>query len=312
MEQSEDRPLNLDSNTLNQIAFSLAEQYECVYYVDIATGSYIVFNDKIPQPDGKSEFPTEGEDFFADVLKNASLLTHPDDMEFMTKFYDRKVLIDKIANGVHYSVSFRVVIAGEVIHMRHVVTMCRDQKHIICCLENVEAEYREKEEQLRKLANAKLLARTDELTGVKNSTAFKEYVDQFDARIDSKEDSLEFAVVMCDINDLKHTNDTMGHNSGNEEIKETSRLICGIFQHSPVFRVGGDEFVVLLTGSDYARRDQLMNNFKDLAEANRRSGSGPVVAAGLAVFGEGDAKFSDVFKRADRLMYDNKRATKGA
>ena len=256
--------------------------------------------------------PSEGEDFFADVLKNASLLTHPDDMEFMTKVYDRKAFADRLKAGGHYSFAFRVVIAGEVIHMRHVVTMCKDKKHAICCLENVEAEFKEKEEQLKKLAKAKLLARTDELTGVKNSTAFKEYVDQFDARIDSKEDSLEFAVVMCDINDLKHTNDTMGHNSGDEEIKETSRLICGIFQHSPVFRVGGDEFVVLLTGSDYARRDQLMRSFGDLAENNRRAGTGPVVAAGMAVYGEGDAKFSDVFKRADRLMYENKRATKGA
>ena len=43
----------------------------------------------------RNGLPTEGEDFFADVLKNASLLTHPDDMEFMTKVYDRKVLIDK-------------------------------------------------------------------------------------------------------------------------------------------------------------------------------------------------------------------------
>lgn len=304
--------MNLDTNTLNQIAFSLAEQYECVYYVDVASGNYIVFNDKIPQQDGKSEFPSEGEDFFADVLKNASLLTHPDDMEYMTKVYDRKVFLDRLKTGSHYSFAFRVVIAGNVIHMRHVVTMCKDKKHAICCLENVEAEFKEKEEQLRKLANAKLLARMDELTGVKNSTAFKEYVDQFDARIDSKEDSLEFAVVMCDINDLKHTNDTMGHNSGDEEIKETSRLICSTFQHSPVFRVGGDEFVVVLTGNDYARREQLMNNFKDLAETNRRSGSGPVVAAGLAVFGEGDERFSDVFKRADRLMYENKRATKGS
>ena len=63
--------MDMDANTLDQIAFSLAEHYECVYYADIESGHYIVFTDKIPQQDGNSEFPLEGEDFFADALKNS-------------------------------------------------------------------------------------------------------------------------------------------------------------------------------------------------------------------------------------------------
>ena len=303
--------MDMDANTLDQIAFSLAEHYECVYYADIETGHYVVFTDKIPQQDGNSEFPPEGEDFFADALKNSVLFIHPDDMELMTSAYQKDSMLEKLAKNHSYSISIRSLIAGEVIHMRHVVTMCRDKKHVVFCLENVEAEFREKEEQLKKLASAKLQARTDELTGVKNSTAFKEFVDQFDARIAAKERNLEFAVVMCDINNLKQTNDTRGHNSGDAEIREASRLICGTFQHSPVFRVGGDEFVVVVTGHDYAQRDILMSVFRDVANDNRRSGTGPVIAAGMAEFGYGDAKFSDVYQRADRLMYENKKATKG-
>ena len=302
--------MNIDPNTLDQIAFSLAEHYQCVYYADIETGHYIVFSDNYPQQDGEPEFPTEGEDFFADALKSGVLFIHPDDMELMTAAYQKNMMLEKLAKNHSYSVSFRSLIAGEVIHMRHVVTMCRDKKHVVFCLENVEAEFLEKEEQLKKLASAKLQARTDELTGVKNSTAFKEYVDQLDVRIAAKESGLQFAVVMFDINDLKQTNDTRGHTSGNAEIRETSRLICGTFKHSPVFRVGGDEFVVVLTGHDYAQRDILMSVFHDVSDANRRSGSGPVVAAGMTEFGNGDNKFSDVFQRADRLMYENKKATK--
>ena len=301
--------MDIDANTLDQIAFSLAEHYECVYYTNIETGKYFVFADNIHM-DRKSEFPLEGEDFFADALKNSVIFIHPDDLELMTAAYQKETVLERLAKSHSYSVSFRSLIAGEVIHMRHVVMMCRDNKHIVFCLENVEAEFREKEEQLKKLANAKLQARTDELTGVKNSTAFKEHVDQLDARIAAKEKNLEFAVVMFDINDLKQTNDTRGHKSGDAEIRETSRLICGTFQHSPVFRVGGDEFVAVLTGSDYAQRDVLISVFHDVSDTNRRTGSGPVVAAGMTEFRDGDTKFSDVYQRADRLMYENKKATK--
>ena len=52
----------------NQVAFSLAKHYVCVYYVDLDTNRYFVFIDTINA--GASGFPSEGEDFFADCLKN--------------------------------------------------------------------------------------------------------------------------------------------------------------------------------------------------------------------------------------------------
>ncbi|MBO4450640.1 MAG: GGDEF domain-containing protein [Clostridiales bacterium] len=302
--------MDIDANTLNQIAFSLAEHYVCVYYVNINSGRYIVFSDRTPDEAKNDELPESGENFFADASKNAALFIHPDDVELMARTYDKKEMLAKLSRYDHYSVSFRALRNGKISHMRHVVILCKDKRHVVCCLEDIENEYREKEEQLKKLANAKLLARTDELTGVKNSTAFKEYVDRIDAQIASEEENLAFAVVMCDINDLKQTNDTKGHKSGDTEIKQTSKLICGTFQHSPVFRVGGDEFVVVLTGGDYIQRDLLMNVFRDVTDTNRRTGSGPDVAAGMAVYENGDKKFSDVFQRADHLMYENKKAVK--
>ena len=301
----------------NQIAFSLAKHYECVYYTNIETGKYFVFADNIHM-DRKTEFPLEGEDFFADALKNSVIFIHPDDLELMTVAYQKETVLERLAKSHSYSVSFRSLIAGEVIHMRHVVMMCRDNKHIVFCLENVEAEFREKEEQLKKLANAKLQARTDELTGVKNSTAFKEYVDRIDDAIADEAakgtNDTAFAIVMCDINDLKQTNDTKGHKTGDEEIQATSRLICDTFQHSPVFRIGGDEFLVILTGKDYDQRDFLISVFKDVLDTNRKIRKGPDVACGLAFFepDKGDKKFLDVFQRADRFMYEDKKAVKAA
>ena len=310
--------MELDNNALEQIAYSLAEHYLCVYYVNINSGRYIVFTDGAKDGKKDQDLPAGGENFFADTLKNAPLFTHPDDLDLMIKAYDKEQLLAKLAKQDHYSISFRIRVNGEVRHMRHVVILCKDRRHAVCCLEDVEAEYQEKQEQLKKLQNEKMLARTDELTGVKNSTAFKEYVDKIDAKIAVEaaegEYKTAFAIVMCDINDLKQTNDTKGHNSGDEEIRATSRLICDTFQHSPVFRIGGDEFVVILTGKDYDQRDFLMNIFKDVLEANRRAHKEPDVASGIAVFepGNGDRKVLDVFQRADRLMYDNKKAVKAA
>ena len=59
-----------------------------------------------------------------------------------------------------------------------------------------------------------------------------------------------FAVAVCDVNGLKAINDTLGHQAGDKLIREASMLICNTFKHSPVYRVGGDEFVVILIGQD--------------------------------------------------------------
>lgn len=70
----------------NQIAFSLAKHYECVYYVNLETNHYIVFSDS---EDGSSnEFPDEGDDFFFDCLKNADKFIHPDDISIFESAID--------------------------------------------------------------------------------------------------------------------------------------------------------------------------------------------------------------------------------
>lgn len=298
----------IDSDTLNQIAFSLADHYDCVYYVEIETGRFIVFTDNYHED--PTEFPDKGEDFFANAVANAEIYIHPDDIELMKKTYDMDLMIARLEKEGHYSVTFRAVVDGKVYHKRHIVVLCKDKKHVICCLEDVETEFREKEEQKKNLQSAKLMARRDELTGVKNSNAFQEYMEQMEQKIKAKEEDIRFAIVMCDINDLKVINDTRGHNYGDEAIRATSRQICATFQHSPVFRTGGDEFVVVLNGKDYDKREQLMAAFREEVEVNRKLRSGPVVASGIAVFGKDDKCFTDVFKRADHQMYENKKQIK--
>lgn len=133
--------MDIDSNVLNQIAYSLANHYVCVYYVNLISGRYIVFTGEAREETKDSELPTEGENFFDDARKNAPLFIHPDDLDLMIATYDRTTLFDRLTKHDNYSVSFRTNANGNTRHMRHIVILCKDKKHIVCCLEDVENEY---------------------------------------------------------------------------------------------------------------------------------------------------------------------------
>lgn len=136
--------MDLDFEVIKQVAYSLADHYLCVYYVNVNSGRYIVVTGEARQEDKDSELPTEGENFFADTLKNATLFIHPDDLDFMLKAYDKNAMLDKLAKLDHYSIAFRALVDGNIRHMRHIVILCKDKRHVVCCLEDVEDEYREK------------------------------------------------------------------------------------------------------------------------------------------------------------------------
>ncbi len=157
---------------------------------------------------------------------------------------------------------------------------------------------------------ARNIALTDPMTGVKSKHAFLLQQREIDSFIE--EGSIdEFAVAVCDVNGLKVINDTLGHKAGDDYIKSASRMICDIFQHSPVFRTGGDEFVVILRGRDYLIRKELVLALHDRSVVNI-SKNEVVVSGGLSEYNsEQDGSFHDVFERADNLMYEEKKLLKG-
>lgn len=157
------------------------------------------------------------------------------------------------------------------------------------------------------------LAYTDPLTGVKSKIAYMEEVRKINNNIQLG--FHQFGVIMFDINGLKDMNDTYGHENGDAYIVNCCRLICTIFKHSPVFRIGGDEFAAILVGQDLAKSSQLMEKLYKRMEEQNQNVDGPEdvisVAAGMAVFDkEKDKIFNDVFKRADKAMYEHKKTMK--
>ncbi len=180
-------------------------------------------------------------------------------------------------------------------------------------LEDEKNEYRKKleealereKEQREALGSAKHLAYTDPLTGVKNKNAYLEAEELIN--IDIANNALpELGVIVFDINDLKTVNDTLGHEEGDKFIRNACMMICRKFSHSPVYRIGGDEFVVLLKGNDYKERNKLFSSFDKQMEKNARNGD-IVISTGMDSFIPGsDTDYSSVFNRADKKMYERK------
>ena len=120
----------------------------------------------------------------------------------------------------------------------------------------------------------------------------------------------EYGVVVFDLNGLKHINDTQGHYAGDEYLKKACSIICDNYKHSPVYRIGGDEFVAILQGNDFVNREKIKKHFDDYIEDNIQDGS-VIVASGMAVFDPGlDESYTDVFIRADKRMYERKQVLK--
>ena len=155
----------------------------------------------------------------------------------------------------------------------------------------------------------------DALTSVRNKGAFVDYIQALQEQLDLACGKVEFALGVFDTDDLKAINDQYGHDKGDVYIQTSCRLICSVFQHSPVFRTGGDEFAVVLQNEDYQNREALSARFEtyrdQICAGEKNRWAQARVTMGIAVYDpETDASVTDVLRRADKIMYENKRLRK--
>ncbi len=165
----------------------------------------------------------------------------------------------------------------------------------------LEAE-RENSRTFRSMAN------TDSMTGDRNKHAYSEFEIFTNLRIRENEVA-NLAVIICDINGLKYVNDTLGHAAGDKLIKDASAMICECFTHGSVFRIGGDEFAVILQGKGYDTREKDIEDFNRRVEENLKNG-GVVISLGHSALTKDDDQLRDVFERADQMMYERKKELK--
>ena len=180
-------------------------------------------------------------------------------------------------------------------------------------LTKVNAELVASQEETKKMEE---LANKDALTGVYNKIAYNSAVEEINNEIANGGRRVRFGLVMIDLNYLKSINDDYGHDAGDNALIKLTEFIVTSFAGSPVYRIGGDEFVVILRGKNYTNAEKLIDVFnkkieeeyknKDLPDAERTS-----AALGYSSFDpENDKCVDDVFKRADKAMYARKHRMK--
>ncbi|MBO4779133.1 MAG: diguanylate cyclase, partial [Selenomonadaceae bacterium] len=152
----------------------------------------------------------------------------------------------------------------------------------------------------------------DKLTGLRNAAAYMSKAKELDAQA-KLVSNLAYGVILFDVNFLKKVNDNYGHQAGNQLIRHASRVICKVFEHSPVYRVGGDEFIAILEQHDYENREKLIQLFDEkIAEESFEAAGNTInisVARGLSIYEPG-MEFAAVAKKADTEMYSHKSAIK--
>lgn len=159
------------------------------------------------------------------------------------------------------------------------------------------------------------LAYRDSLTGIKNSTAYTEAIVDINNSINH--DNPQFGVLVADINNLKQANDKYGHDIGNELIIHTAKILTEIFKTSSVFRIGGDEFAVILKNTDYYNYKTLLKKLDEACSKDYITvyeEKIPLsIARGVAYYNpEIDMVYEEVFTKADHAMYLDKQERKSA
>lgn len=154
------------------------------------------------------------------------------------------------------------------------------------------------------------LATVDPLTGLGNLTACMREEETINRAIAETPDQVAFGLAMIDLNFLKYINDNFGHEKGDEALRSLGMVAAKVFEHSPVFRIGGDEFIVILRGQDYQNAEMLKNRFLSLMSWELSDEPWKTISAAIGVSRfdpRTDRCMDDVLKRADLSMYEVKK-----
>jgi len=160
------------------------------------------------------------------------------------------------------------------------------------------------------LSEAKHQVLIDPLTGVYSKHAYIDIEEEIEKKIDTNSMN-DFAMVVFDLNNLKETNDTYGHEVGDNYLIDSAKLIGEYFKDVPIYRIGGDEFVAILQDKDYENKEMLVKSFNKKIDENVENNNRVIVSCGLANYERNrDTTIIKVFTRADRNMYARKQQLK--
>ncbi len=290
----------------NQLTFAavseaLTSDYECIFYINTQTNEFIEYSSSDVYK--SLGFAPAGDDIFDMCRTNFIRIIYEEDRDVFLNTFEKTTLMKMLSLDHLPLLSFRVVLDKTPVNVLVKITKMKqlDDHHIVVGVSNIEANL----PRLQQYELMRAIANRDSLTGVKSKHAFTVEEDRIDREIEHG-NAVPFAVVVFDVNGLKKINDTMGHKAGDDYLCQSCRMICDIFSHSPVYRVGGDEFAALLRGKDYQHREELIQELHNISAIHIGT-DGAVVSCGLSEYDpDQDHCLRDIFERADAIMYKDK------
>lgn len=295
---------------------SLASDYDLVAYLDVEKSKVTlfqvceIFRKVFDGIDHSLPSNLQLDEFFKAVIV-------PKDFNQFLINVNPKNIIEVLSTQPSYTVRFRIFVHDEPCYYQIKLTYDKRRRNCyVIGMRNIDYEVRreqENKELKESLKETTLVAYKDALTGVGNASALTYRFDELDKAIASGT-ATSFAIIECDLNRLKQVNDSLGHDAGNTYIKNNCKVFCDVFKHSPVYRAGGDEFVILLFGEDYTQRHELFQKLQSRSTLWKQADCNCIsFAAGMSDFDpKYDTSVRSVINRADEQMYGNKEQGKAS
>ncbi len=169
------------------------------------------------------------------------------------------------------------------------------------------------EAQRRRIAELENLATRDDLTGLSNRRGLTDVIARESDRI-KRGQSLGGMLIMIDLNDFKSINDELGHDAGDAALRAVSATLLGFIRTTDhAARVGGDEFLLLLTHTtptQMARRITMLEQYLNGLSIKWNKRTIAISAAIGSIALDGSTPPEKLLRKADKAMYDVKAAQK--
>lgn len=237
-----------------------------------------------------------------EYMKNPMLpfeIVHPD---------DREIQFSKIRGDADFSKLFQVRMKhknGHYVWLEdYIIPQYNEDNQLVAC-ESISRNIQERKELMLRLEK---LGYNDNLTGLFNKNYFLKEMNLLNTTI-----NIPVGIVVCDLDNLKYVNDSLGHSSGDILIKNTAEVLKSVFNNEHVIsRTGGDEFVIIVKNKSlhevkrlYAELERVIKMF------NEKNKNIPIkISTGLEYSETSISKMQSTLDIADGNMYKQKKHKK--
>ena len=295
-----------------KIISALSKDYASIYYVDYINDTYVVQRMTGRLREEVAAMAKKSNKYSAAMHQYVEMFVYEGDKKDVEKQLAKENVLKRLREGAEFTIRYQVKPnpQGQDFFEMHFVDVSESENECrvvvgFRCVDEIahkEIAYRRKIEQ----------AMHDGLTDVKNRLAYQQAELNINKAI--SDGNSDYGVVVFDVNGLKFVNDHFGHEAGDMLLKDVCQGICEVFVHSPIYRIGGDEFVAVVRNASSVK---IETYFTELEERLRRKNAEGVrkyqisVAWGYAAFCMDSVKeWSDLFNLADERMYRRKEELK--